>query len=59
MFQPAYYNGRRVHVSRPKSHPANYVYWFVRDKQTRAGHVTIRLAKNEAFWRDRRPYPLP
>jgi len=63
MFQPAYYLGRRYHTMRATSHPVNYTYVFVR--QGRFNSVgrfyptpRTRLAHTEAYWRDRRRYPL-
>ena len=54
---PAYYLGRRVHVFRATSHPATYTYTWVRET-SRHGNQVLRLAKADAYWRDRRRYPL-
>jgi hypothetical protein len=49
MYQPAYYLGRRIHVFRPDSHPAVYVYTYVRQQVTSApglkGSHTSRKAR--------------
>lgn len=62
MFQPAYYLGRRYHMFRAMSHPVNYTYVFVRQNSRPIGRMRdsrqLRLAHTEAYWRDRRRYPL-
>lgn len=56
MFHPAYYQGRRVHVFRAKSHPVTYVYTWVRHSHVSpvSGKKWSRLylAKTDAFWSD-------
>jgi hypothetical protein len=51
--RPAYYLGRRIEVMRPKSHPAIYVYQWVRQELPNDHRWTrLRLVKTDAFWAD-------